>query len=213
MKYFKLFEEYNSLLEYTSNEKLSIYLLSNILNKIKKVIPNIRFKSIDRSNNDNNSKYSLFSEIETSLKKYQKDDIISIVKTANKSSDMQHYFYDSNYNIVGVKDVYIKRIKPPKNVYHVTYKKNRDSIIKHGLKIDSDSEWNNGMLSYPNAIFASLSMDVLFNYEKDIKDIWVINTNNLNNKWWYDLNFGEDYHYIMTFDDIPSENLELYQSM
>ncbi|MEL6646074.1 MAG: hypothetical protein AAFQ79_19235, partial [Pseudomonadota bacterium] len=104
------------------------------------------------------------------------------------------YFKENLGNVRGrVKEAKIKRIKPTKWVYHTTDLKNKDTVLKEGLKIKKSKpeRWliSGSFLEYPNSIFASLSIDELFNYEKSTKDIWVINTESLSNKWWYDLNF------------------------
>jgi hypothetical protein len=118
------------------------------------------------------------------------------------------------------KDLYTKRFSPPKYLYHVTKKKNRKSIKKNGLIPMEFSKGNwtfeSIRLYYPPTIFASLESHGHYHGVLG-DDVWRIDTTNLKNKWWEDLNFyehenpkKEEIDYVMTFEPIPPEHLELY---
>jgi hypothetical protein len=111
-----------------------------------------------------------------------------------------------------IKDLNTIRIKPPKYVYHITYKKNVDNILKEGLKVKSldEGHWKGDMdLYYPPAIFATIEKD---DWYRKIGDpaIIQINTENLKNKWQKDINLhnvNDRISAIMTFENIPPEHL------
>ena len=115
------------------------------------------------------------------------------------------------------RNLFTQRVKPQKYIYHRSGAVNRESILKNGLILkswDKSPEWNDaGYLSYPPAIFATNTGrdDVWRSYG----DLWRIDTTNLPNKWWYDLNFfgggvgDKRKKHIMTFEPIPPEYLTL----
>jgi len=111
---------------------------------------------------------------------------------------------------IHIKDLHTMRVKPPKYVYHFSDKKNRESILKDGLKpmAHKDSErWKEISLTYPPAVFATLDRDMMWHHDE-----WKIDTEGLDNKWWKDINFfipKSETSAIMTFDNIPSECLTL----
>jgi hypothetical protein len=89
-----------------------------------------------------------------------------------------------------IKNKYTKRVKPNKYIYHCSLPENRESILKNGLtpKQHSESKDYFGMktLTYSSSIFATnSSIDDVW---KSNRDVWKIDTENLPNKWWYDLN-------------------------
>lgn len=114
------------------------------------------------------------------------------------------------------KDLYSKRYNPPKYLYHTSGTKNRESIKKDGLKIMEFSKGNWTLEGfqryYPPSVFAAIKED---GWHKG-GDVWRINTTNLKNKWWVDLNFyrhkdpnKEPVEFLMTFESIPPEHLTL----
>lgn len=111
---------------------------------------------------------------------------------------------------IHIKDLHTMRVKPPRYIYHFSDKKNRESILKNGLlpKESKDSErWKEISLSYPPAVFATLDRDVMWYHDE-----WKIDTENLDNKWWKDINFfipNSETNAIMTFGNIPIECLTL----
>lgn len=115
------------------------------------------------------------------------------------------------------KSLYTQRVSPQRYVYHCSPKENRESIMKNGLipKGSSESkEWGGLIyLDYPPVIFATnKGGDSVWTWRSG-KDLWRIDTQGLNNKWWYDLNFfgNEDYQqkHIMTFEPIPPSHIEM----
>lgn len=110
-----------------------------------------------------------------------------------------------------LKNIKIERIKPDKYLYHSSEKKFRDSIMKHGLIPKYAGNWT-GYLEYPPAVFAINGVDSKGNnYWRESLDIWEIDTTNLPNQWWSDLNLGSDKGHIMTFDSIPPKYLTLFR--
>ena len=120
-----------------------------------------------------------------------------------------------NYNntiTIYIKNLHTKRVKPKKYIYHCSDRKNRNSILKDGLipKQHSESKYKNQQsLVYPPSIFTTnRGLDSVWNTDSDT-DLWEINTENLPNKWWYDLNLYKNSvdatKYIMTFEPIPPE--------
>lgn len=116
------------------------------------------------------------------------------------------------------KDLYTKRFIPPKYVYHVTKAKNRKSIKENGLIPMEFSKGNwtfeSLRLYYPPTVFAALEPTGHYNGLLG-DDVWRIDTTNLKNKWWEDLNFykhkkKDKIDYVMTFEPIPPDHLELY---
>lgn len=115
--------------------------------------------------------------------------------------------------------------KIEKYIWHVSWPKNRQSIFKNGLLPQEfkDSRWSRSPdMYYPPAIFVNNnnSYDHWFYLDEAIwipqsvydQDFWRIDTRNLNNKWFYDLNFTSDGSTLYTTDPIPPENLRLYRA-
>lgn len=127
---------------------------------------------------------------------------------------------DRNYFKVFFKSLYTQRVKPRKSIYHVSRKKNRKSIFENGLQLKSHSEsesWSESkQFSYPPAVFATNSekgFDDIWSTDGS-GDVWEIDTTNLPNKWWFDLNFYwnneyQQFKHIMTFEPIPAKYLKL----
>lgn len=110
-----------------------------------------------------------------------------------------------------VKDVYLKRTKPPQYLYHVTDIKNRKSIEKNGLIIKDNINFKGSTdLDRPKAIFASDIKQLWKNLFKN-PDIWEIDTTKINNKWWIDFNFVtiSINSSFITYENIPKEALKL----
>lgn len=115
-----------------------------------------------------------------------------------------------------LKDLYSMRYAPKGNfLYHSSSIKNRESIYNNGLMLKGfeDGNWINesGLLYYPPAIFATI--DYMWS-NNNKNDLWLINTENLKNKWWLDLNFYKANEInkpkeVMTFEPIPPEYLTL----
>lgn len=102
------------------------------------------------------------------------------------------------------------RVKPPKFIYHQTDPSNVVDILKNGLipKNSSNTSWNTIQLKYPNALFFTTDLNVLF-YSKN-KVTLIIDTDELSKsvKFWSDYNMYSDdetknIKYIMTYSKIP----------
>ena len=140
-----------------------------------------------------------------------------------EKNELYFYFTSKRYNNNGlftyVYDCYVKndkiqRVKPPKFVYHATDKNNRESIYEYGLSPKSNYRWSNH-LWYRPSIFASSNIDNMFKSGKQY-DIWIIDTEKIQNKWYLDLNINkyigyEHNDYIMTFEHIPPQALDLLE--
>ena len=146
------------------------------------------------------------------LKKYKKiflkiDYILSFEYDIDSDNDSNEIF-NLEFFIKNSKTI---RIKPNKIVYHYSPSKNRESILKYGLtlqKFKNSKEWmENSYLEYEDSIFAVNGHHVWH----ELYDCWEIDTTNLKNKWWMDLNFNNKVNkkYIMTFEPIPPEFLKL----
>jgi len=118
--------------------------------------------------------------------------------------------------------IYFKKLKTEKAqieryLYHVSRPANRSSIKKLGLVpkgSDDSTAWSGyDYLAYPPAVFATnMGMHDTWHVSGDI---WRIDTNELNNEWWYDLNFygaGDRRKYVMTFDPIPKKYIKLVKN-
>lgn len=121
--------------------------------------------------------------------------------------------YHYEYHIY-LKDLHTKEVKPSSKVYHYSPKSNRESIMENGLLPKSSQEspmWaKEAFYEYPPIIFAVDSEELGWYYFKD-GDKWEINTENLPNKWWEDLNATNvvNSKCIMTFEAIPAMYLKL----
>lgn len=110
------------------------------------------------------------------------------------------------------KELYIKRVKPTRYVYHSTLKSNRDSILENGLKTKENINYSDSYtLDHPPAVFATLEGEDLWVpfISNNGGDIWKIDTSKINNKWFQDLNIPNQKGVIMTYEDIPSIAIEL----
>jgi len=227
----------NYINEWVSNEPMVKFHIKNMLKKIQKKSKN-KIKSSQLSKRTGSRRgyvyvlkhikdYKIFEKI---LKSYQ-NNLIDKGILINYNSNFDGSFdIDKDLNLIKSKDpnktktfnIYIKtlhsiRVKPPRYVYHLTDSKNVDDILKNGLTPKSwdDGNWKSEPdLYYPPSIFAITD----FSYWHG-ESIIQIDTKNLKNKWWKDLNFfsgyeqelekGKSYKAIMTFDKIPPSNLEL----
>jgi len=114
-----------------------------------------------------------------------------------------------------IKEPKLKRVKPSKYVYHLTPEENVEYILENGLTTEmSDPDKWGEELFYPKSIFASLEGDKFGVISGD--DVLLkIDTENLPNKWWVDLNFYSPSDnkllrdFIMTYNDIPGEYISL----
>jgi hypothetical protein len=103
------------------------------------------------------------------------------------------------------------RVKPPKFIYHQTDPSNVADIMKNGLipKTSKGTSWDTIQLKYPNALFFTTDLNVLF-YSRNRVTL-VIDTDELPKsvKFWSDYNMYSDEEvknikYIMTENPISS---------
>lgn len=220
--------------EWVSNQKLNLSYMRNMINNIQSKSKNkITNKQLKKDVSNNRSFKFEFNDIidhiifEKILKQYQNNlsrngILISYMKYDSIISDLVPDTLDiintrksGNVNFtIHIKDLYTERVKPPRYIFHYSKEKNRDSILKNGLKTKSFNEGNwegsNPDLYYPSAIFALTDTTVVWESDK-----YVIDTKGLSNKWWKDLNFfnkSKKSPAIMTFSDIPVEHIRLSNS-
>jgi hypothetical protein len=105
--------------------------------------------------------------------------------------------------------------EPPKTIYHISPSRNRKKILKEGLipQLFEKSRWKKDLnYYYQPAVFCSekpTDFNFLFDEDDRKHDIWEINLNNVENKWFYDSNMGEKKYSFMTFERIKPEALKL----
>lgn len=208
--------------EYISNLNNFDYLIKKMEKEIKNIFPNIQLFT-KYVGNINTPKYY---EIRTNGILNNELKIMNIFldkwkNIFNKNGLLLLYKKNSyaekgqllNYYDCVIKNSKVQRIKPPKYIYHVASFEKRNFILENGLIPKENTDWTFN-LSYEPAVFASINKDNLF-LPQD-KDIWIIDTENLPNKWYIDLNLNKitGYHhndFIMTYEPIPIENLKLLE--
>ena len=203
---FKIFEHIN-------NFKLMNYYLEDTLSKIEKWCHKNSF-SYNFDVSKGISGY-LFAKIRLD----DKDTFsVRISKFLNslKGNLLNHniilsYEIGEQFLRIYLKNIKIERVKPDKYLYHSSKKEFRDSIIEHGLIPKYAGNWT-GELEYPPAVFAINGViSKGHGFWRQSVDIWKIDTTDLPNQWWSDLNLGSDKGHIMTFDPIPPKYLTLFQ--
>lgn len=211
MKYLKTFE-------YVRNTKFKYWFVNNMINEIER----LNTKSeVDRVRNNENDIFGSFAfQTNPNFEKQIKKILKKNKEKAKRSGLTMVYDYGEHGFVNGIlKEAKLKRIKPSHYVYHVTDSENLDSILKDGLKINkSDSESWSIELFYPNAIFASMEGEEVFQHYDgdDNRVVLKIDTSKIENKWWVDLNFYDTSNnilfrdFIMTFNNIPSYAIEEY---
>jgi hypothetical protein len=97
-----------------------------------------------------------------------------------------------------------------KYVFHLSNPKNRDRILSKGIEA-TGGDWAS---SYGNkdakAVFASNSPypEDWFDFGLDY-DVWAIEVDSINNKWYKDVNASDNSTYIVTPDNIPKSAITL----
>lgn len=100
-----------------------------------------------------------------------------------------------------LKDLFIQRVRPPRFVFHKTGKENKSAIERFGLRPTKNAA-EYGRESYDKPfVFASMKAKNLFGQFDG--DIWVIDTHQIDNKWFIDFNFPKDNNHIITDKPIP----------
>jgi len=123
--------------------------------------------------------------------------------------------YELNFYVF-VKDLHTEIVIPNKIVYHYSPQSKRQYILNNGLipmSSDKSKQWNKEEYEYPPLIFAVNDEELGWHHHKD-EDKWAIDTENLPNKWWYDLNTTNivNSKSIMTFDPVPVQYIKLVKS-
>jgi hypothetical protein len=218
MKYIKVFENFEHISELVKNTKLISSYLDDIKKMVIEINPNVRFdKELQTSTPQrflltiSYLEESDLSELEKNITTWKKkllEESIILSYSRNNSSPIESRI---QYYVV-IKDLLTKRVKPNRFLFHFT-NSDTTSILSKGLipKESSDSEkWTVPTLAYIPAIFAVNSFNARNMWGG--KNIILIDTENLPNKWWYDLNFDAREPLIMTFDPIPAKYLKLIDS-
>jgi len=236
------FENFNSnnihlkkfqLFEYI-NPKLFEYTLSSLISDMKKIDKNLDTEYNTRKN-DNLYILDVYTDnmnkIIPLLEKY---------KTKFKKMNI-HLSYKYHFHIkIVLKDIYIRRIKPTKYLYHVSKSENRKNILKDGLMLSDNKNFVElDDLNRPDAIFATTedigstiskmrgfgdidisihyttkiddNLRVWYDYNPLFYDIWQINTSKIKNKWFQDLNIPKINGIILTYDHISPNAIKLYK--
>lgn len=214
--------------EKVGNELSTKWYLKNLLRKIRTVTTKLDFKfEIEGSSyrltiNHIDSTYD--KKVINLINKY-KDELskigVQLAYTSTESySDVEigddlsitvgdYNKKDITYHLY-IKDIYVKRIKPSRYVYHSTNKSNRESIFSKGLLTSKNLNYKDSTsLEHPPAVFATNHSPL---WKLQGSDIWKIDTSKISNKWWMDMNMDSAHQgekCIMTFDSIPKDAIEL----
>lgn len=207
--------------EYIKNIKNTEYLINKMSDEILSHYPHIETSDdLDKNRTFRKNFYyvkpSQTNDVEKILNKYQKifdkEGLLFSYETKSGAYSPDGMFSYSYY--VYVKEEKVERIKPPKYVYHTSPPEKKESILENGL-IPSTGDWGTD-LRYKPAIFATTDIKELFSPYG--KDVWEIDTTNLKNIWYLDLNLNKyankSYNkFIMTYEPIPAEAIKLYQKV
>jgi hypothetical protein len=167
------------------------------------------------------------------FEKFNKEHLKELRKIAKKNDyilflekDYDYYIKKHGFEMI-LKKIKHNPVEVPDKLYHLTYKRNRNSILKNGLLTKSfyKSKYKNNPCCYykPAIFFANKPelMRFLFNKDKENTqiDVWEINTKKLNknNKYIFFLDcnmmyFSDFYNFFMTYKNIPSDCLKLIKS-
>jgi hypothetical protein len=194
------------------NKKLVKSYAKEIENEVLKAINSNDLKFIYSTENFDDSDIVLnicnlkegeIKYVEKIAKKWQNrliENNISISHGVDKSERLD---WKIVYNLI-FRNIKTQRVKPKKYIYHFTEtEESKNNILKFGLIPKTGVNWKN--IDYPNAIFAIDDESEIWNG----RYVFRIDTTNLKNKWWYDLNFPIGSKLIMTFEPIGPEHLEL----
>ena len=189
--------------ELFNNEKLVKNYSTRISEEIRRISPSAKFRD---TLTIVNLKEEECVEVEKILKSWEKrlqneDFVFSWMRNdACFAADRISY-------LVFFKSKNTRRIKPHRYVFHCSSSPKED-ILKFGLTPKASSEskqWNNSTLKYEPAIFATNGFGNLWNPGGVI---YQIDTANLKNKWYEDLNFEPGTsNAIMTYEPILPEHI------
>jgi hypothetical protein len=212
MKYIKPYEIINELVR---NNKLISSYADDIKKAVTNINPNVKiYKELELSTPKRlkltisclkeNDLPELEKQLDSWKNKLQRE---SIILSYNKDNSAPENLRIQYYVII--KDLFTKRVKPNRFLFHFT-NSDTTSILDKGLlpKSSSDSKsWTVPTLAYVPAIFAVNSFDPRYKWMG--KNIILIDTKDLPNKWWYDLNFDGREPLIMTYEPVPAKHLRL----
>jgi hypothetical protein len=176
---------------------------------------------------ENNKHDNLFCYIHFELKLNNKNiknfkEIFLIIKEkADKNDFFALYKFSKRWHGDKLVEICFKNknnvlTEPPKVIYHISPRKNRKKILKEGLVPQpfEKSRWKKDLnYYYPPAVFCSEMVDNFkFLFSKVKHDIWEINLNNVENKWFYDSNMDDEKYSFMTFEQIKPEAFKLLKT-
>jgi hypothetical protein len=201
------FENFNSMNEMVKNRESAQRMADDICQRAKKLI-----SCETKTEMGDNLVISIYGMkrsdigiIENMLSDYQsiaiKQDMILSFGESKAAVK-----FEGTKMVAYLKSIYSIRVKPQRYVYHFSTE-DKESIMKNGLqprKSDSSKQWTNPALSYPPAVFAIND----YSTHWGVGNIFEIDTQGLNNKWWRDLNFATG-PAIMTFEAIPADHIRL----
>lgn len=213
--------------EFVKNEKFTFYLINKMIDNIKSKF-NLEDEDIyverNRNNINNITHVNIYLEdiLENDLNKinnflnkytkiFEKNELLltyNFRKTTH-IGDLIRYDYE-----ITIKSDKLQRIKPPKYVYHSTKQQNVNDILLNGLIPKSGKHWNSE-LEYKPAVFATTNINHTWNYFGN-SVLLQIDTENLDNKWYVDLNLNKYNHpkekdndFIMTYEPIPAKFIKI----
>jgi len=206
-------KNYNSfLVEYVGNEKLVHYFILNTISKIKNINNNIDIEfNFNADIRDDYFSFEIFNN-NSQLKKTESE-LLKLSKKLSRSGTYLNWVKRLNPHIIDFKvyfkDVKLNRKTVPKILYHVSNKKNRNSILTNGLKIMPNINFDFlADLGRPDAIFTSSDLSFWSAHVSD-SDIWKIDTNKIKNKWFKDFNIPHTNISFITYENIPKEAITL----
>jgi len=213
--------------EYINNKRNAKYYVKNLLTEIAYIIgkkPDFVWEDYNDKLSIRNIEVKYSTKIDKIFKKYEnifikngiwmkwKNSTSEDVKIGDDLTSFHRTGRLLSTYYMSIKDIYLKRIKPTKYVYHTTKKENKEEILKNGLipslnKNFLDSDIN---LSHPEAIFATMSnIESVWQFDPKKKDIWEIDTTKIDNKWYQDLNMPGREGLIVTYETISPDSIEL----
>ena len=209
LKYIKLFEEFDKqefnkqefeINEWVTNPKNTSFILNSIEKFISKkyniistyIIPS--YINIEFINSEEKERFLEDEKIQKSILDKFENENSTLLLFSKMGNKIQYY----------IKNLLLKRVKPPKFVYHVAEKDNKKSILKNGL-IPKMNDEDYGDCNYNKPfIFATIDKNRLVIYG-DIYDVWIIDTSLITNKWFIDFNYANssNINHIITENSIP----------
>lgn len=203
MKYLKKFEEFG-INEWVSNPLNTSFILKNIEKFISKkyniisIYDTLSYINIEFINSKEKERFLNDEKIQKSI----------LNKFENENSTLLLFNKMGNKIQYNIKNLLLKRVKPPKFVYHVAKKDIKKSILKNGLIPKQNDDYGDFSYNKP-FIFASIDKNRLFIRGNEY-DVWAIDTTLIPNKWFIDFNFAgfSEINHIITENSIPPSALK-----